>query len=148
MAAEHTNEVEEVIACCPSSIASVDRERWLATGRRVYAAVEEVVELDDGYACRLPTDEASLLDAAAYIALDRRCCPFVRWALRVEPHDRGVWLEMRGSDAVKRLSRVSMETTDLLREDVARAAGFSMAERRAVRDEDVDDLVADLNRAV
>lgn len=118
-----------IIACVPGAIPADKRERWMATGQQVYAAVLQVQELPDGYTCRLPGDSAMLLLAAEYVGLDRLCCTFLRWTLRIEPNGGPLWLHLTGSEGVKEYLRSAFETTSLLNESVAKAAGFSILSR-------------------
>ncbi len=118
------------IACTPAAVPAEKRDRWLEIGRRIYGAVEEVRELPDGYACRLPKDEATLIAAAEYVSLDRHCCKFVTWTLRVEPDQGSFWLWVTGPHGTKELTRSTFETTDLIREGVLETAGFRRLGRR------------------
>jgi len=64
------------------------------------AAVKETRELQDGYAVRLTADPTRLREAAEWIALERRCCPFL--ALGLEWQEGGtVWLRLTGGPGVK-----------------------------------------------
>jgi hypothetical protein len=47
------------------------------------AAAQETRELPDGYSFRLPSDEATIQRTAEWITLERRCCPFIAFGLRV-----------------------------------------------------------------
>jgi hypothetical protein len=56
-------------------------------------------ELTDGFEFTL--DRAvKLRDAGAWIALERRCCPFLRFVLDVPPEGE-ITLALRGPDGVK-----------------------------------------------
>lgn len=129
MSAQNIPIDQAAVACNPNAIAPGDRDRWMAAGLAVFAAVEEIREDPDGYACRLPADAATLLKAAEYITLDRQCCSFIRWSLVVEPGGGPAWLGMSGGEGVKEEVRQTLETTRLLREEVAQAAGFDPALR-------------------
>lgn len=118
------------IACTPNTVPADRRARWLELGRWIYGAVEELRELPDGYACRLPNDAQSLVRAAEYVSLDRHCCKFVTWQLRVEPDEGALWLWITGPAGTKELSRSTFETTDLVQESVVRAAGLDVRGRR------------------
>ena len=118
---------EVVIACDPSAIPADKREQWIETGTQVYAAVQEVRELPDGYQFRLPADSAMLLKVADYITSERLCCPFWRFTLEVEPHSGPVWLRLTGGAGVKEYLRSALETSDLLDERVATKAGLRKA---------------------
>jgi hypothetical protein len=104
------------LACTPDAIPAPLLQRWMQTGTQVYAAIEEVQELVDGYACRLPSDAKTLGMVAEYIGLDRLCCPFIRWTLEIEPDGGPLWLGIKGGEDVKALIRESFETMALLRE--------------------------------
>ncbi len=117
------------IACTPGTVPAEKKARWLELGRSVYGAVEEIRELPDGYACRLPSDANTLVRAAEYVSLDRHCCKFVTWLLRVEPDEGAFWLSITGPEGTKELSRSAFERTDLVRESVVRAAGLRVLDR-------------------
>ncbi|MGE0791731.1 MAG: hypothetical protein AB7S26_39010 [Sandaracinaceae bacterium] len=135
------------VACIPSAIPTAERPRWLELARRVYAKVEEVCELPDGYALRLPGDAVTLVETAEYVGRDRMCCVFLRWTLRVEPEGGPVWLCVTGSAAGKALLRESFVTTDLLPVEVARAAGIDVSRREAVDGASVDVVAERVTRA-
>jgi hypothetical protein len=119
-----------VVACTPQSIPPDKKQRWVALGVQVYAAVDEIAELPDGFAFRLPNDAATFVTTAEYITLDRQCCQFLRWELRSEPNGGPVWLRLTGPEGTKELLRSTMETMDLVPENVVRAAGIAIAGRR------------------
>ena len=120
---------EVSIACIPDAVPADQRKRWMEIGMQVYTAVQEVQELPDGYRLRLPSDSATLIKAAEYVSLDRLCCVFLRWALIIEPNGGPLWLHIAGSEGVKPYLRSNFETTNLLSEQVAQAAGFSISSR-------------------
>jgi len=120
-----------VIACTPDAVPADQRERWMQVGMQVYAAVEEIQELPDGYRLRLPNDAATLIKAAEYVSLDRLCCTFLRWSRVVEPHGDGgaLWLHLSGSEEIKAYLHSNFEAINLISESVALAAGFSVSSR-------------------
>ena len=89
----------EVIGCLLSARDFAIRSDELAGG--LFAAVAEMVEVPDGYAYRLAGAERSLESVLAFIAAERRCCPFLAFEIAFEPHGGPVWLRMRGSPRVK-----------------------------------------------
>jgi hypothetical protein len=123
-------ESSTAVACTPQEIPPDNRDRWLALGLEVYAAVDKLEELPDGYAFRLPNDAAAFVTAAEYVTLDRLCCRFLRWELRSEPDGGPVWLRLTGPAGTKALLRSTLETIDLVPERVVRAAGLPVAARR------------------
>ena len=61
--------------------------------QRVRTAVAEIRELEDGFAYRFSLDSDRLLELARLIELERRCCPFLRFRVTVEPGDGSAWLK-------------------------------------------------------
>jgi len=96
---------ESPIACDMSAIDPALRAQHIATGGEVFRAAEEIREVADGYAFRLPNDSDVLLKAAEFISLERLCCPFLRFSLEVEPEGGPVWLRLTGRGGVKAFVR-------------------------------------------
>jgi hypothetical protein len=90
---------DDVIACLLSEREAAIRGEELAGG--LFAAVEEVAELLDGYGYRFLSDGSQLEPLLEFIAAERRCCPFLTFELAFEPHGGPLWLRMRGSPQVK-----------------------------------------------
>ncbi len=118
---------EVVIACDPSAIPADQRERWAETGKQVYAAVQEVRELPDGYQFRMPADSAMLIKVAEYIMNERLCCAFLHFTMDVEPNRGPFWLRLTGAAGVKEYLRSAFETNVLLNVQVAAAAGLTIS---------------------
>jgi len=116
---------DAVIACDPYAIPPDRRERWMELAPQLFGAVEEVRELSDGYAFRLPA--TSFLLAAEDLDMERLCCPFVRYTLELEPHHGPLWVRWTGGDGVKDFVRTVLESASLLDADVARAAGLDVS---------------------
>jgi hypothetical protein len=93
-----TERDEEIIACLLSEREYAIRGEELAGG--LFAAVEEIAELPDGYEYRFANDDylPALLE---FIAAERRCCPFLTFEIAFEPHGGPLWLRLRGSPRVK-----------------------------------------------
>jgi hypothetical protein len=123
---------EVIIACNADAIAPELREHWLVVAGQMYAAVQEVQELPDGYALRLPSTPEMLPIVAEDLNYDRLCCPFIRYTLDIEPNSGPYWLRLTGGEQVKEYLRASFEAFDLLDEQVAQAAGFSLAARTEI----------------
>jgi hypothetical protein len=64
-------------------------------------ALLEKRELEDGYAYRFPADPNWISQIARLITLERECCPFLRFNLRVEPANGPLWLELTGPAGTK-----------------------------------------------
>ena len=87
------------ITCTLSPCDMADRGRELAN--TLFAGVEEVRELADGYAFRFPADGDWLPRLAGFVDAERRCCAFFRFEIGVEPNHGPLWLRLRGGEGVK-----------------------------------------------
>jgi hypothetical protein len=90
---------DEVIGCLLSERDFAIRSEELAGG--LFASVEEVVELPDGYAYRFAGAGGPLDSVLEFITAERRCCPFLTFEIVFEPHGGPLWLRMRGSPQAK-----------------------------------------------
>lgn len=88
------------IACDLTAFTPEQRQRHIDLGRRLEQAVQEVQELADGYAFRYTPHDTLWSDAAEYVDLERRCCPFFTFTLKREVGG-DVWLLLTGSEDVK-----------------------------------------------
>jgi hypothetical protein len=125
------------IACNPNAISAEQSERWMVVGKQMYQAIQEVRELPNGYAFRLPSDASMLMIIAEDLTIERLCCPFLRFTLDIEPAGGPVWLSFTGPEGTKTFLKFSFEEANLLNEKVAKAAGFSVSARK-----DLDSVAA------
>jgi hypothetical protein len=91
--------------------------------------VEEIQELANGCAFRLPSDSDILMLAAEDLNMERLCCPFMRYTLELEPNRGPFWLRFTVGAGVKEYLRMAVEEANLFDEHVAKAAGFNVAAR-------------------
>jgi hypothetical protein len=96
---------ESPIACDMSAIEPGLRARHIATSGLVFRSSEEIRELADGYAFRLPGESDTLLKMTEFISIERLCCPFLGFALEIEPEGGRVWLRLTGRAGVKAFIR-------------------------------------------
>jgi hypothetical protein len=92
---------ESPIACNVAPFSPTQRERWQELGRNWRTSVQEIRELPDGYALRIPTDATSVMAVAEWMTLDRLCCPFFTFTLEIEREGGAVWLRLTGREGVK-----------------------------------------------
>jgi hypothetical protein len=129
MSTDTSTQSEIIIACNPNALTPKQQERWVEVGTQLYGAVQEVQELPDGYAFRLPSTSAMLLLVAEDLNFERLCCPFIHFTLDIAPSGAPFWLRFTGGEGVKEFLRISFEASTLLNEQVAQAAGLSIAAR-------------------
>lgn len=89
------------IACDLSAFSDSEREAHLIDSQRLFAQVRSVRHLSNGLAFQLPNDAETLPQAARFMADERRCCPFFRFTLDVEPDGGPMWLSLSGREGVK-----------------------------------------------
>jgi hypothetical protein len=124
--------VDGALACEPNALAPEQQERWIELSKLVYGAIEEIRELSDGYAARLPSSSDMLLLLAEDLNMERLCCPFMRFTIEIEPRHGPFWLHLAGPEGVKDFLLMAFEGADLIDARVASAAGFHTSDRRDV----------------
>lgn len=83
------------LACVPSAIPAAARQAHLALARELLEVrAEERVTLPDGYAIRFLPDDLEAV--ARFVENERRCCPFLTFALTLDPDYGPLWLRMTG----------------------------------------------------
>lgn len=107
------NEKESPFACDMTAIAPEQRDAHLATTKEVFGMVQNVRELPDGYAFDLPSQSHVLLKVADFVSLERLCCPFLGFCLKIQPEGGAVSLNITGRDGVKQF--IMAEISDHLR---------------------------------
>ncbi|HEY7348514.1 MAG TPA: hypothetical protein VH599_09395 [Ktedonobacterales bacterium] len=96
---EQTPAVEDTpIACNLTGDEHVKRGEEV---RALFHEVEQVRELDDGYAFRFPGGDTWASRLLEFTLTERRCCPFFTFELVFEPNEGPIWVHLRGSAAIK-----------------------------------------------
>lgn len=67
----------------------------------LFRHAEEIEEQEDGFAFRFAAFDPWAARIMEFISVERKCCPFFRFELIVEPNQGPVQLTLRGSDEVK-----------------------------------------------
>jgi len=121
-----TNSTENpVLACDPNALTHDQQEYWVKEiAPKLYKAVQEIQELSNGWAWRLPATLEMLALVAEDLSFERLCCPFVKYTLILEPNLQPFWLHMTGGEGVKEFLRIAYEGANLFDPQVAKAAGF------------------------
>lgn len=87
------------IVCALSEPELHERERTVLAALRAH--VHDVAARPDGFALELATSDEAIAAATALIQVERRCCPFLRFALTVEPGEGLVTLTLTGPSGVR-----------------------------------------------
>lgn len=93
-------------ACKPDAIAPDQRGRYKALTENLLQAIDETLELTDGYRFRLAGKRISVEDVVEWVKLESQCCPFFGFQLEWEPNAGPLWLRLKGSEGVKDFIRL------------------------------------------
>lgn len=109
---EKSRAPESPLICDLSALDSAQRVRHQANTGQLFGSVEEIEELPNGYAFRLPAESATIVKVAEFITLERLCCPFFDFTLELEREGRLLWLKMTGREGVKQflLTEVDLQS--------------------------------------
>ncbi len=89
------------VACDLMAMNTEQRERYRALRRLLGEDLQEVRELEDGYAFGYSPEAGVLVALAEYVSLERLCCPFLDFAIEVGREGGEVWLRMTGPEGAK-----------------------------------------------
>lgn len=92
------------LACNMRAFDASQRREHARIIRRVFRSVKEVRDLPNGLAFRLPTKTEKALETVKFIMLERLCCPFFDFTLKVESSGT-TWLHLTGGEGVKEFIR-------------------------------------------
>ena len=77
------------------------RERERVVLEKLKSAMRETAETVDGYTFSFTSDDELLRDLSEFIILERRCCPFLDFSLKVGRGGGDIVLELSGPDGAK-----------------------------------------------
>lgn len=90
------------LACVPGAIATADRSAHFALAEKLFTvALRQRRTLPNGYAYRFGAE--SVDDLLRWLANERRCCPFLTFAIEVAPAEGSVSLTLTGPDGTRDL---------------------------------------------
>lgn len=92
---------QTAFVCDLTALNAEQRKRYQVVLEKLQDSVQEVKEVANGYAFRHPAHVSVLLLLAEFIRLERRCCPFLDFTLKVETEHGPAWLTVTGPKGVK-----------------------------------------------
>jgi hypothetical protein len=101
-------QAEIPIACDLNALTPAERERRRALVGAWASAIVGRAELGDGFELLLDSAKLDLPSLAEWIALERRCCPFLHFRIELAARDSGVRIALTGADGVKDFLRAEM----------------------------------------
>lgn len=87
-----------LVTCFPDQGLAVRRE-MLVTG--IFKYMEEIQEIEDGYAFKFRRSELLIRRIADYLVFEGQHSPQLTFVLVAESHDGAVWLQVRGLEREK-----------------------------------------------
>ena len=106
---------ESPIACVMAALDDDEKRRRKELEERLGASVEEVRELADGYAVRLPAGARTVLEVAEFVTYERLCCPFLDFEINVGREGGPLWLRLTGREGVKEFVRQEFGFGDIVK---------------------------------
>lgn len=99
------SKAQSPIACDMSVLSPTQRQTHLATSRELFANVQAIKELPDGYEFQFAEDPCALKKLAEFVSLEKLCCPFLNFAIEVAAEGGPVTLRLSGREGVKAFIR-------------------------------------------
>ena len=87
--------------CDVTRLSDAERSRRALLGEWLQVGTTEIIELLDGYALWLDPSCNIAQHVEEFIALEQRCCPFLRFSVQMHPEHDGPVLEIGGTEGVK-----------------------------------------------
>ncbi len=87
------------VACTLSDNEFLERRSGLLA--KVRDKIQEVKSIDSGYALRFESTNEIIDELTTLIQLERSCCQFLEFNLRVLPEQGPIWLELSGPEGTK-----------------------------------------------
>jgi len=88
------------IACHKLTFSSAERRSYDKLVEAIFGRLDEIVELEDGYAFRYPFESGMLQHIAEWIPLELKCCPFLEANVKINASE-GIKLTLTGPPEVK-----------------------------------------------
>jgi hypothetical protein len=103
----HLDTVDPPIACHLKALDDAQRQRQKELLAIVRDKIQTIVELPHGYLLQMPNDQATFLEVAEWVSLERRCCGFASFVLEIRPDDT-VWVTITGKSGAKEVLAAEM----------------------------------------
>lgn len=100
------------LVCNLGALEPEQRRQHMNTIQEVFGAAKAIQGLPNGIALQFSNESPLVVRIADFIAAEQRCCPFLKFDLRVEPARRRATLSLTGGRGVK--SFLKSEFADVL----------------------------------
>lgn len=92
---------EPPFACNMKAMNAEQRQKYNLLTTQLQMTKQEIKELPNGYAFRLPSEASMVKDVTEWITYEKLCCPFFDFGLEVERNGGATWLRLTGREGVK-----------------------------------------------
>lgn len=106
-----------VFACDMSAMAPHERRDHQNVVREIFSAVSAIDDVADGYAFEVPATAELLVRTGEFLTLERLCCPFLSFTIKLPPSAASFRLLVTGPEGVRPFIRA--EFGDVLASGVA-----------------------------
>ena len=104
--------MEQVIACDRNLMAmdETQKARYRVVVKHVESAALSAEPVSGGFAIRYPADADSVVNLAEFITLERLCCPFLDFCIRLEAGGDHVELRLTGRPGVQEFLQAEIQS--------------------------------------
>jgi len=109
---EETMSLENVADTTVAACKLTDKEqvkRAQKLRKELFAKVQDVKELEDGYGLKLPKNNDMMDKINKHIKIEKECCPFFEFEITIKPDEGPIWLKFKGGKQVKEMLRADVE---------------------------------------
>jgi hypothetical protein len=99
---------DQSLACDLTAIPADVREEHVISAPQLFALVQEVQDLPNGFAIRFLNEPGRFMSIARFIENERLCCPFFNFGLELEPNSGPIWLRLTGGEGVKEILQTTL----------------------------------------
>ncbi len=96
------------IACNLSAMNGEQRSRYQSLRRRIHESAQQIEEVPSGYDIGFGAETETLMLLAEFISLERLCCPFFDFTIKLDAGAEQSWLTVTGPEGTKELLRSEM----------------------------------------
>jgi hypothetical protein len=93
----------EPISCSLHAFDAEQETRYRALKQTLRATMQEVREMENGFAFVFPADASVCLAAMEFATLERLCCPFLTFQLELSPKSGPLTLVLSGPPGAKEI---------------------------------------------
>lgn len=94
------------LACVPGAIPVEERSTHVELTRRLFDSVRDARPMEDGYT--FVFDQEALIDVARFVGNERRCCPFLTFAIEQDGDGGPVRLRLTGPEGTRAFLRAEL----------------------------------------